>query len=151
MVLIVVDIQSTFHAQVGMNYGLNSQTSLLKFSNNCERASLFDENDDKEGEEEEEGENGQVNSMAAKRRSGRKRASAGRRKGPKVAKGVKFSNGRIALKLAGFGLQKLGAVELVRYIPLSKLKAAARKVLRAKGAGVIKKKRRKGSRRRKTT
>ena len=148
----MVDIQSTFHAQVGMNYGLNSQTSLLKFSNNCERASLFDENDDKEEEEEgEEGENGQVNSMAAKRRSGRKRASAGRRKGPKVAKGVKFSNGRIALKLAGFGLQKLGAVELVRYIPLSKLKAAARKVLRAKGAGVIKKKRRKGSRRRKTT
>jgi hypothetical protein len=47
----------------------------------------------------------------------------------------------LSLRLAGFGVQKLGASELVKYIPLSKLREAAKKVLRGKGTRIKKRRR----------
>jgi hypothetical protein len=85
--------------------------------------------------------------MPPKRRSRkRKGAKRGPRKG---LKGVRVTKGKISLKIRGYsGIQKLGASELIHYIPLSKLKVAAKKVLRRSGAKKTKK-RRKGKGKRK--
>ena len=112
-----------------MVYGLASDQPILKYSENEERASLI------EPEEEP--------SMSRnKGRKGGKRKKIGK-KSFKGTKGLKFSKGRLALRLSGFGLQKLGASELVKYIPLSKLKQAAKKVLRGKGTPKTKKRKNK--------
>jgi hypothetical protein len=102
-----------------MVFGFTSDQPILKFSEKEERASFIEQEQD--------------NSMSRnKGRKGGKRKKTGK-KALKGTKGLKFSKGRLALNLSGFGLQKLGASELVRYIPLSKLKQAAKKVLRGKG------------------
>jgi hypothetical protein len=121
--------QLHLHHHGGMVYGLNSDQPLLKFSENEERASFIEEEKD--------------TSMSRKKnRKGGKRRKVGKR-ALKGTKGLKFSKGRLALRLSGFGLQKLGASELVKFIPLSKLKQAAKKVLRGKGTKEIKRRKQK--------
>lgn len=45
-------------------------------------------------------------------------------------RGVRIVRGRVALRVRGFaGLQHLGASDLVRFVPLSKLRSAAKKLL----------------------
>jgi hypothetical protein len=110
-----------------MNYGESSEEPLLRYSEDCERASFIDDEEDEE------------DSMPRKRgaRKGRKKARKSKSRKVKQAKGVRFVKGRVALRVAGLGVQRLGASELVRYIPLSKLKTAAKKFLQSKG--VVKK------------
>ena len=99
--------------------GFSSDQPLLKFSENEERASFIEDKED-------------TSMSRSKGGKGGKGKKTGK-KALKGTKGLKFSKGRLALRLAGFGLQKLGASELVKFIPLSKLKQAAKKVLREKG------------------
>jgi hypothetical protein len=107
-----------------MSYGFNERKQpLIHYSETQERASLYDP--DFEG-------------MPPRRalRATRKLKKRGSRKKAhlKPTRGVRFTKGKISLRIAGYsGLQKLGASELVRFIPLSKLKAAAKKVLRNSG------------------
>jgi hypothetical protein len=65
----------------------------------------------------------------------RNTALAGRRRTRRRTGGGKTRvvKGRVLLRLPGFGLTKLSPSELVRHIPVSKLKTAARKVLGAAG------------------
>jgi hypothetical protein len=116
-----------------MVFGFGSDQPLLKFSENEERASFIEEQD---------------NTSMSRSKSGKRKKSA--KKQLKGTKGLKFSKGRLALHLAGFGLQKLGASELVKFIPLSKLKQAAKKVLRGKGTKKTKRTKRKKDKKRKS-
>jgi hypothetical protein len=110
-----------------MVFGFALDQPLLKYSENEERASFI--------QEEEE-----PSMSRRKGRKGQKRKRSSK-KTLKGTKGLRFSKGRLALKLSGFGVQKLGASELVKFIPLSKLKQAAKKVLRGKGTKKTKRKR----------
>jgi len=123
---------STNHG--GMVFGFSSDQPLLKFSENEERASFIEEQDN--------------NTSMSRSKGGKRKKSA--KKQLKGTKGLKFSKGRLALKLSGFGLQKLGASELVKFIPLSKLKQAAKKVLRGKGTKQTKRTKRRKNKKRKS-
>jgi hypothetical protein len=104
---------------------------LINYSNNQERANLIDNNFDSL-------------MTSRKGRKGRKKGRKGskRYRGLKPAKGVRVSKGKVVLRIAGFsGLQKLGASELIRFVPLTKLKLAAKKFLKRSGKKTIKKKR----------
>ena len=83
--------------------------------------------------------------MPRKKRGGGKRRGkkVKRRRSVKGAKGVKLSKGKVSIKLAGLGVRKLGASQLVKYISLSRLKTAAKKFLSSQGQ-LVPKKRRKG-------
>jgi hypothetical protein len=116
-----------------MVYGFNSDQPLLKFSENDERASFIEDQED-------------TSMSRNKNRKGKK----GGKTTLKGTKGLKFSKGRLALRLSGFGLQKLGASELVKFIPLSKLKQAAKKVLREKGTKKTTKRRKTKTKKRKS-
>ena len=119
-----------------MVYGFTSEQPLLKFSENEERASFIEEQED-------------TSMSRNKTRKGGKGRKSGK-KAVKGTKGLKFSKGRLALRLSGFGLQKLGASELVKFIPLSKLKQAAKKVLREKGTKKTSKRRKSKNKKRKS-
>jgi hypothetical protein len=138
-----------------MFYGAGvSQQPLLSYSDRQERATLVRDFVDSP-----------ELSMPPRRRRGRPSrvgggASAGhrRRKGVrkhrvKGAKGVRVTKGRVAIRLAGHGVTKLAASQLVRYVPLSKLKSAAKKVLKSQGhrSRKVRRKRRKGRKKRRTT
>lgn len=114
---------------------------LAKYSEDLERASFFDE----ENNDNDNDNNGnQENSMPRKSGKGKK---------VKSARGVKFSSGRILLRIPGYGLQRLAPADLVRFIPTLRLKAAAKKVLRLRGISRTRPKRKgskKGSRKSKT-
>ena len=57
-------------------------------------------------------------------------ARSGRRKRQTRVTKVRVVNGRVALRVGGFpGVQRVGASQLVRFVPLNKLKAAAKRVL----------------------
>ena len=122
-----------------MNYGESSEEQpLLRYSTDCERASFLDDDSD----------NNKKNSMPKKKRAGGKgrgRKKTKRQKSVKGAKGVKLSKGKVSIRLAGLGVRKLGASQLVKYISLSRLKTAAKKFLSSQGQ-VLPKKRRKGKR-----
>lgn len=73
----------------------------------------------------------------SKSRSSKKSRSSTRRGGRKtktrVTK-VKLINGKVALRIKGYpGIQRLGASQLVRFVPLNKLKVAAKRVLGTSG------------------
>lgn len=124
-----------------MTYNFSEQKPLLHYSEEAERASFFDT------EELDP-------SMPRRKKSGTKKRGKRRLVG-KGLKGIKFSKGRLALRLAGYsGVQKLAPSQLVRFIPLSKLKQAARKVLTKTGGKKIKKRKgrkgRKGKRKNKS-
>lgn len=66
-----------------------------------------------------------------RRRRGVNRSSTGgqRRKRIRVSK-IRIVKGRVALRISGRpGVQHIGAGQLVRFVPLNKLRAAARRVL----------------------
>ena len=113
-----------------MNYGDSSEEPLLRYSTDCERASFLDDDSDQSN-----------NSMPRRKRSGSKRRvkkrtkRRGRRKSVKGAKGVRLIKGKVSIRLAGLGVKKLGAAQLVKYIPLAKLKTAAKKFLSSQGVG----------------
>lgn len=121
-----------------MNYGEPSEEQpLLRYSTDCERASFLD--DDSDNNE---------NSMPKKKRAGGKgrgRKKTKRQRSVKGAKGVKLSKGKVSIRLAGLGVRKLGASQLVKYISLARLKTAAKKFLSSQGQ-LLPKKRRKGKR-----
>lgn len=116
-----------------MTFNFSERKPLLHYSENEERAHFFDTDS--------------IDlSMPRRKRSGKTKKRKGRSAG-KGLKGVKFSKGRLALRIGGYsGVQRLAASQLVRFIPLSKLKQAARKVLQRTG-GKKTKKRRKGRKR----
>jgi hypothetical protein len=99
--------------------------------------------------------------MPAKRRRsvGRKRRvksrgrSTGRRRTRRSTKAsrtkVRIIKGRVSIRVAGFpGYQRIGASQLVRHVPLSKLRVAAKRVLGGRGRGSGTRKRRSGSKHR---
>jgi len=57
----------------------------------------------------------------------------GRRNKTRVTK-VRIVNGKVALRVAGYpGYQRVGASQLVRFVPLTKLRLAAKRVLGSSG------------------
>lgn len=75
-----------------------------------------------------------------KRRLGTKRK--GRRTKTRVTK-VRIINGKVALRIKGYpGVQRLGASQLVRFVPLNKLKTAAKRALGTSGVKRHKRRRR---------
>jgi hypothetical protein len=96
-------------------------------------------------------------SSMPKRKGGR---TASTRKGKRGKTTVRLVKGRLAIRVAGFpGFQRLAPSQLVRYIPLGKLKQAAKRVLGASGvrkktvrrkkkSGTGRRRRRQGRRRR---
>jgi hypothetical protein len=95
-----------------MSYGNQERKPLLNYSESEERASLFQSED----------------SMPPGRKR-RSKSKKGKRKYTGL-KGVKFIKGKVALRISGYkGISKLSASDLVRYIPLAKLRAAGKKIL----------------------
>ena len=80
------------------------------------------------------------------RAPGRRRRT--RRTKTRVTK-VRVVNGKVSLRVGGFpGVQRVGASQLVRFVPLNKLRTAAKRVLGASGGGYRNKRRRKRTNRR---
>ena len=108
-----------------MSYDVLEKKPLLNFSESQERASLIDTD---------------LESMSPRRR---------RRVGGSKRKKVRVSHGRIGLKISGFkGIQHLTASELVRHIPVSKLRAAGKKVLKRSGRKIRKGRKKRGRKQR---
>jgi hypothetical protein len=126
-----------------MSYGSEENKLLLNYSDTLERATLVNPNQNNDEDED---------SMPSRRR-GRKGSKGGRRRktgGSSKRRGVRVNKGRLGIRVAGYqGVQSLTASELVRHIPLSKLRAAAKKVLKRSGAGKTKRKGKKRGRKRK--
>jgi hypothetical protein len=110
-----------------MSCGSEERKPLLNFSDTLERATLIDT--DFELEE----------SMSSKKQKGgnKSQKGGGKKKGTKI----KVTKGKIGLRVAGYkGLQKFSASELVKHIPISKLKAAGKTLLKQGGTVQKKKK-----------
>jgi hypothetical protein len=111
--------------QVNKNNSDTCKKPFVSFSTNEDRANLMTF--------------GGLQSTRRRKRSksqGRKRrrtASRGRRPRTRVTK-VRIVNGRVALKVAGYpGYQRVGASQLVRFVPLNKLRIAAKRALGSTG------------------
>ena len=66
---------------------------------------------------------------ATGRKRSRSTAKKGRRRKSRVTK-VRVVKGKVALRVGGFpGVQHVGASQLVRFVPLNKLRTAAKRVL----------------------
>ena len=83
----------------------------------------------------------------------RKSRAPGRRRRTKRTKTrvtkVRVVNGKVSLRIGGFpGVQRVGASQLVRFVPLNKLRTAAKRVLGASGGFRHKRRRRRTNRRR---
>jgi len=116
-----------------MSYGSEERKPLLNFSETQERASLFKTkfSDDDQDEDQDDVDNKDDESMPSRKRKGGKR-----KKGGINRKGFRLKKGRIGIRVAGYkGLQSVTASDLVRYVPLSKLKVAAKKFLNVTGRG----------------
>lgn len=117
-----------------MSYGFQENKLLVPYSENEERAQIINVSD-------------LESSMPRKsKRLSKKRSKKSRRttKGFKGFKGVKIVHGKLALKVLGYqGVQKLSPSQLIRFIPLNKLKTAAKKVLHLTGHLKSKRKKRK--------
>ena len=96
-------------------------------------------------------------SLMTSGRRGSASGTGGRRRRTRVSK-VRVVNGRVSLRVGGLpGVQRIGAGQLVRFVPLNKLRAAAKRVLgggrgrrrRVKRGRVGKRRTRKGRKRRK--
>lgn len=75
------------------------------------------------------------NSSVRRRRRRVGRRVGGRRRKTRSTR-IRVIKGRVALRVGGFpGVQRLGASQLVRFVPLNKLRAAARRVLGGVGGG----------------
>jgi hypothetical protein len=85
---------------------------------------------------------------AVKTHTSRRRSrSTSRRKGRTTK--VRVVKGKVSLRIGGFpGVQKLGASQLVRFVPLNKLRSAAKRVLGSPPRRGKKRTSRKGGKRR---
>lgn len=76
-------------------------------------------------------------SMPKRRQSGRttrKRRGVGVRRRVKASNKVRVVGGRVRIRVTGYqGLQSLAPSSLIRFIPATKLRLAAKKVLRSSG------------------
>ena len=106
---------------------------LLHYSEHSERAELVDDNDDGDDGEEDS------TRKTKKRKSGKKKSvGKGKRKVLRVA------NGNFSIKVPGFsGLQKFSASQILPLIPVSQLRAAAKRVLSQSGKKKNRKKKKK--------
>lgn len=67
-------------------------------------------------------------SAVGSKKPNRRSRSAAKRKSRTTK--VRFIKGKVALRVGGFpGVQRVGANQLVRFVPLTKLRAAAKRVL----------------------
>jgi len=90
------------------------QRPFVEFSPHQDRASLMSVG----------GRHSQTRSRSAKRKGRRRKSS-------RVSK-IRIVKGKVALRVGGFpGVQRVGASQLVRFVPLNKLRSAAKKVLGA--------------------
>jgi len=90
------------------------QRPFVEFSPHQERASLMSVG----------GRHSQTRSRSTKRKGRRRKSS-------RVSK-IRIVKGKVALRIGGFpGVQRVGASQLVRFVPLNKLRSAAKKVLGA--------------------
>jgi len=119
-----------------MTFDSFGRKPILHYSENQERAILFD--------------NEPKDSMPARRRRRSSRKSK-RRVGSsrKLKGGHRINKGRISVRLSGFGLQKLPASQLIRFVPLKCIKTAAKRILgKSGGVGRVRKIRRGGRKKR---
>ena len=138
-----------------MTFESDEEEEILKYSDTQERASIFypeEENkrlEDSGGDGDDEGDGGENNSMSRKKGSVKQKGS---KKGKGKKRGVNVNKGRLSLQIAGYsGKQNLTASEIVAFIPLSKIKVAARRALSLKGIKRKKKAKRKGGKKKKNS
>ena len=129
-----------------------SNRPLLNFSTKDERATLLPIESELMPRRRRRGVAATSSRRITRSASGRKRL-AKRRKGRRVksTKGIRLIKGRLALRVAGYsGLQRIAPSQLVRFVPLSKLKTAAKRVLLGSHKGrkrIVKRRRRRHIRR----
>ena len=117
-----------FACRRDMSYGFQDKKILVPYSETEERAQIIDLST-------------LQSSMPKKTKKGKKSKKV---KTVRGFKGVKIVNGKLSLKVSGYsGVQKLAPAQLIRYIPLTRLKSAAKKVLHLSGHPQIKKKKKK--------
>jgi hypothetical protein len=110
----------------GSDLNGEKEKTLLNFSTTEERASLFE--DDRE----------LFDSPRQKKKTQQK----------SLKKGINLTNGQLNFRIVGYqGTHNISVLDLVHYIPFSRLKAAAKKFLKHSG---IKKKRKRRSNKKKT-
>ena len=118
---------------------LSSSTStkpLLSFSTNTDRAFIVSAPSAAAGSSTV----ATAETSMTKRRTARKRTAASRR-GRRLKGSVRLTKGRLSLRVAGYpGYHRIAASQLVRYVPLAKLKQAAKRVLGASGKRLSRKK-----------
>jgi hypothetical protein len=134
-----------------LSLGQTTKKPLLPFLPNNDRAFIVSESTPPSS-------SSLVSSSSMPKRKGGRTAST--RKGKRGKATVRLVKGRLAIRVAGFpGFQRLAPSQLVRYIPLGKLKQAAKRVLGASGirkrtirrkkkSGTGRRRRRQGRRRR---
>jgi hypothetical protein len=141
---------------MNLNLGLTKKRPLVCYSDNCnQRAVLVSSATGKPMPAAAGARKRRRRGTSIRRRKGtrigRKRATKlGRRRRRRTAGGrskVRIVKGRISLRVAGFpGYQKIGASQLVRFVPLAKLRVAAKRALG--GLGYRRKRSGKGVKRR---
>lgn len=110
-----------------LSLGQTTKKPLLPFSPNNDRAFIVSESTPPSSSSLVS----LLSSSMPKRKGGR---TASTRKGKRGKATVRLVKGRLAIRVAGFpGFQRLAPSQLVRYIPLGKLKQAAKRVLGASG------------------
>jgi hypothetical protein len=103
--------------------GQSTKKPLLSFSSNNDRALIVSETAVSETKGAQA-----TNSMPKRKRT------ATSRKGKRGKATVRLVKGRLSIRVAGYpGYQRLAPSQLVRYIPLTKLKQAAKRVLSTSG------------------
>ena len=111
----------------GSDLNGEKEKTLLNFSTTEERASLFEDSDRE-----------LVCSPRQKKKTQHK----------SLNKGINLKNGQLNFRIVGYqGTHNISVLDLVHYIPFSRLKAAAKKFLKHSG---IKKKRKRRSNKKKT-
>jgi len=124
-------IQFCSSCQGVMSFDSFGRKTIVHYSPNLERATLFDQSP--------------TNDQMPPRR--RRRGTSSKRRGARKLKGGhRVNKGRISVRLAGYGLQKLPASQLIRFVSLKNIKTAAKKILSKTGGSLRK---RAGGRRRK--
>jgi len=104
---------------------------LLAFSEDQERANLIDSDFDFSMPARKR----RSKAFRRRKRSGRVTRRRRRRVGRKraIKGGHRVTKGRISIRVKGYGLQKFPAGQLARFVPISKLRTAARKLLAKSG------------------
>jgi hypothetical protein len=121
---------------------------MVSFLEAEERASVFDSRDPMPPRRRRKAAAG---GTRRRRRVGRRRVGRARARASGGGSKVRVVKGRVSLKVAGFpGYQRLAPGQLVRHVPITKLRAAAKKIL-GRGGPVRRRRRATGRRRRRRT